>query len=83
MVRTHNFIKKYLHHIQNLEHYRTDFTPNTKTHDAFQRKNCAEECSYFQKILWELSPYQDIKKTKDTICRKLKPRKNKTMKRLI
>lgn len=37
--------------------------------------------SYFQKILWELSPYQDIKKTKDTICRKIKPRKNKTLKR--
>jgi hypothetical protein len=37
--------------------------------------------SYFQKILWELSPYQDVKKTKDTICRKIKPRKNKTLKR--
>jgi hypothetical protein len=30
--------------------------------------------SYFQKILWELSPYQDIKKTKKTICKKIKPR---------
>lgn len=36
--------------------------------------------SYFQKILWELSPYQDVKKTKNTICKKLKPRKNKTIK---
>ena len=23
-------LEKYLHHIQNLEHYRTDFTPNIK-----------------------------------------------------
>jgi hypothetical protein len=51
MIIKYILFKKYLYHIQNLEHYRTDFTPNTKTHDAFQRKNCAEECSYFQKIL--------------------------------
>ena len=39
--------------------------------------------SYFQKILWELSPYQDVKKTKKTICKKRPPRKNKTQKLLI
>jgi hypothetical protein len=36
--------------------------------------------TYFQKILWELSPYQDIKKTKNTICKKRKPLLSRTRK---
>ena len=30
MIRKCKLFKKNLHHIQNLEHYRTDFTPNIK-----------------------------------------------------
>lgn len=39
--------------------------------------------SYFQKILWEISPYQDVKKTKNTICKKRIQRKNTTKRRLL
>lgn len=39
--------------------------------------------SYFQKMLWELSPYQDVKKTKNTICKKRPPRKNKTRRQKV
>ena len=30
MIKKCKLLEKYLHHIQNLEHYRTDFTPNIK-----------------------------------------------------
>ena len=30
MIRKYKLFKKYLHHIQNLEHYRTNFTPKIK-----------------------------------------------------